>query len=252
MKEYWANHKDKILKNVKDTVITSLWIILIAVLVRSLVVSPFRVPSGSMKPTLLEGDFILVNKFEYGYSKYSFPFNSVPLPNKILSKVPERGDVVVFRPPNNPYLHFVKRVIGLPGESVQVKKGVLYINGEPSKLEELDDFVDIDRYGNATVISQYEESINDSTPHHNILLQLPNSSFENTNIFHIPDQYVFVMGDNRDASRDSRFRDVGFIPLENIIGKASYIVISNKNPHKSILDFSLRSGRFFLSLGSKN
>ncbi len=201
--------------------------ILIAVGFRSLLFEPFNIPSGSMLPTLLEGDFIFVTKPVYGYSRYSFPFGVVPLPkSRILGQQPKRGDVVVFKYPVNPKINYIKRVMGVPGDRIQMKSGVVLINGKAVKRERVDDFNYTNRFGEKMQSPQYRETLPGGASYLTLDLY-KNAPLDNTQLFVVPDGYYFVMGDNRDSSLDSRVFQVedgvGMVPAENIVGRADLI-----------------------------
>ena len=206
--------------------------IFIALIIRSFLFEPFNIPSGSMKPNLLVGDFIFVSKWSYGYSKHSLPFSLPLIPKKIFEKKPNRGDVVVFKTPENNRTDYIKRVIGLPGDKIKVINGILYINDNEIIREKINDFLDIDRMYKIKRIRRYKEFHN--TYEVDVLDLIDNSIADNTQTFNVPDNKLFVMGDNRDNSQDSRFiNTVGFIPYENLVGKAQFIF------------FSLENSRFF-------
>ena len=205
--------------------------IFIAILIRSFIFEPFNIPSGSMKPNLLIGDFIFVSKWSYGYSKYSFSFFSlsIPLiPNTIFQKYPKRGDVVVFKTPKDNRTDYIKRVIGLPGDKIIIEKGIININGNTVSRKKIKDFIDIDKKGNKDRKRQYMEYFFDLE--FNTLDTNDKGLVDNTNLYIVPDDHFFVMGDNRDNSQDSRFlNSVGYIPMENLVGKAQYVFFSLEN-----------------------
>ncbi|MBT6415566.1 signal peptidase I [Candidatus Puniceispirillum sp.] len=192
---------------------------------RSFLFEPFNIPSGSMVPTLLVGDYLFVSKYSYGYSRYSFPFGILPFEGRIAEDTPERGDVVVFRQPTDVSIAFIKRVVGLPGDRVQVKDGILHINGVQVKRTYL---------GKSTARSAtsvvdfkvYEESFPNGTKHF-IQERSDNDSLDNTVEFTVLADHYFMMGDNRDNSRDSRTSSVGMVPAENLIGKAQILFYSH-------------------------
>ncbi|MBY0354774.1 MAG: signal peptidase I [Rickettsiales bacterium] len=208
---------------------TLIYAILIALLFRSFVFEPFHIPSGSMKDTLLIGDYIFVSKYSYGYSRYSFPYGLPLFEGRVMQSAPARGDVVVFRPPNQPRVDFIKRVMGLPGDRVQVRGGEVYINDEklPQVLDSsFDDALDD---GTKVHARRYVETLPEGKKHA-ILDITPYGKLDNTDVYTVPEGHYFMMGDNRDNSEDSRVSleegGIGFIPEANIIGRAEIIVFS--------------------------
>ena len=210
----------------KETAKTVLYAVLIALAVRTVGYEPFNIPSGSMIPTLLVGDYLFVSKFSYGYSRYSLPFSLPLIPGRIFFTEPERGDVMVFKLPADNKTDYIKRIVGLPGDTVQLKQGILHINGKPVKREKVDDFVIRDSLGNYIRTPRYLETLPGGRQHY-ILEVTDNSVFDNTTVFNVPPGHYFAMGDNRDRSRDSRFLgDVGYIPRQNLIGRAEFMFFS--------------------------
>ena len=202
--------------------------IFIALLIRSFLFEPFNIPSGSMKPNLLVGDFIFVSKYSYGFSKHSLPFSIPLIPGKIFSNTPERGDVVVFKTPENNRTDYIKRVIGLPGDKIEIKNGIIFINGSEILRKKLNDFIDTDNKTSNKRVRMYNEYFFNKEI--NILDITDNGIADNTQLFNVPENHFFVMGDNRDNSQDSRFiSTVGFIPYENLVGKAQFIFFSLEN-----------------------
>jgi signal peptidase I len=200
--------------------------LILAFLVRTFLYQPFNIPSGSMKSTLLVGDYLFVSKFSYGYSKYSLPFSPSLFSGRIWSDTPERGDVAVFKLPTDNSTDYIKRVIGLPGDRIQVVDGVLHINGDAVKREKTTDFTETDNAGNVRRIQRYEETLPNGITYDT--LDIYSASFgDNTREYVVPDGHYFMMGDNRDNSTDSRFlSDVGSVPLENFVGRAEVIFFS--------------------------
>ena len=220
--------------------------IFIALIIRSFIAEPFNIPSGSMKPNLLVGDFIFVSKWSYGYSKHSLPFSLPLIPNKILSKIPDRGDVVVFKTPEDNRTDYIKRVIGLPGDKIKIINGNINLNGKNIARKKMKDFFDNDKNTSLKRIRKYKEF--HDTKSFDIIDIMDNGIADNTQLFEVPDGYFFVMGDNRDNSQDSRFKTVGFIPFDNLVGKARFIFFSLENSR--FLEFwkwpkAIRGSRIF-------
>ena len=201
--------------------------ILIALLIRSFIAEPFNIPSGSMKPNLLVGDFIFVSKWSYGYSKHSLPFSIPLIPSKIFENMPKRGDVVVFKTPQDNRTDYIKRVIGLPGDKIIIKEGTIIINDKMILRKKMKDFIDNDNNVNFKKIRKYKEYFYNLEIE--ILDMFDQGISDDTELFIVPDEHFFVMGDNRDNSQDSRFSSVGFIPIENLVGKAQFIFFSLEN-----------------------
>ena len=206
-----------------DTIKTLLVAGIIAISFRSVVAEPFNIPSGSMIPTLLVGDYLFVSKYSYGYSRYSFPFGIAPINGRMFKDTPQRGDVAVFRLPSNPSVDYIKRVIGLPGDVVQVKQGILHLNNTPVNRRLIGTVQPSSLQSTADTV--YRETLPDGREH---MIQEVNDIqlFDNTQAFTIPEGHYFMMGDNRDNSRDSRSSSVGVVPIENFIGKAQFIFFS--------------------------
>ena len=206
--------------------------VLIALIIRSFFAEPFNIPSGSMKPNLLVGDFIFVSKWSYGYSKHSLPFSIPVIPKKIFGKMPNRGDVVVFKTPQDNRTDYIKRVIGLPGDKIKIINGEILINNNLIIRKKNEDFIDIDKKGLTKRIRKYQEYFMNKEIE--VLDIMDNGIVDNTPLYIVPKGHFFVMGDNRDNSQDSRFVNiVGYIPIENLVGKAQFIF------------FSLENSRFF-------
>lgn len=210
---------------VKETLRTLVYAIAIALFVRTFAYEPFNIPSGSMKPTLLVGDYLFVSKFAYGYSKYSLPLSLPLFSGRLLGALPERGDVAVFKLPSDNKTDYIKRIVGLPGDRLQVKNGILHINGEAAEVEPIGQFVD-DVDGRQSPVPLYLETLPGSDRSHEILDLNPRGRLDNTGVFEVPPDHVFAMGDNRDNSLDSRTTAVGFIPVENLIGRAEIMMFS--------------------------
>jgi signal peptidase I len=210
-----------------ETVKVIIEALLIALVFRTFLYHPFNIPSGSMEPTLLIGDYLFVSKFSYGYSRYSFPIDLSFIHGRIWEgEGPERGDIAVFRPPREPGTDYIKRVIGLPGDRIQVTDGVLYINDEAVQREPVGDWEGEDRFGRAGVPA-YRETLPNGVSY--ITLDMTeNGPGDDTRVFEVPPDHYFMMGDNRDNSQDSRFLNgpVGYVPAENLIGRAEIIFFS--------------------------
>lgn len=201
--------------------------LLLAMVIRTVLFQPFTIPSGSMMPTLLVGDYIFVNKFAYGYSKYSLPFSPDLFSGRILASEPKRGDVIVFRLPTDPNVDYIKRLIGLPGDRVQMINGVLHINGQAIPKQPDGSFTSDYRLDPGSDVPVFRETL-DTDKTYDTLDQSPDSRGDNTREFVVPEGHYFFMGDNRDNSLDSRF-DVGYVPAENLVGRASVIFFSLGN-----------------------
>jgi len=219
---------------------------LIAIGVRTAAYEPFSIPSGSMIPTLLVGDYLFVSKFSYGYSRHSLPFSLPLIPGRILFKEPERGDVAVFKKPTDTRTDYIKRIIGLPGDRIQVIGGVLHINDEAVKRERADDYINRDRNGYVRRMARFVETLPNGREHF-ILEVSDGGPADDTGVYVVPKGHYFAMGDNRDNSQDSRFRDVGFVPAENLVGRAEVLFFSIDGPVWKFWEWpgSVRFGRLF-------
>ena len=218
--------KKKSTGGVLETVKTVVYAVLIALVVRTVAYEPFNIPSGSMVPTLLVGDYLFVSKFSYGYSRYSLPFGLPLFSGRIFFHSPERGDVVVFKLPTDNSTDYIKRVIGLPGDHIQMKGGNLYINDQLVPRKRIQDY--LYQEGNGTVIPlvQYTETLPNGVQHR-IIKMGDNGPLDNTPVYDVPPGEYFMMGDNRDNSQDSRVLSaVGYVPGENLVGRAEFIFFS--------------------------
>ena len=207
-----------------ETIRTVVYAILIALTVRTFAYEPFNIPSGSMVPTLLVGDYLFVSKFSYGYSKHSFPFSIGPFDGRIFASEPERGDVVVFKLPSDNSTDYIKRLVGLPGDQVQMQDGRLFINGQLVSRERQGDYQFTNAYGSQFRVPRYEETLPGGISHF-ILEEGDTRRYDNTRTYTVPAGHYFMMGDNRDNSVDSR-ADVGFVPEENLVGRAEFLFFS--------------------------
>ena len=193
----------------------------IAMLVRTFLYQPFNIPSGSMKETLLIGDYLFVSKLSYGYSRYSF-YNLIPFNGRIFAAEPKRGDVIVFKLPRDNSTDYIKRLIGLPGDEITVRGGVLFINGKEVPRRHIDDFVTREDAGPPRPIPAYEETLPNGVKY-TVLQAGTNGPLNNVGPYKVPAEHYFMMGDNRDNSTDSRVPGVGYVPFENLIGRAALL-----------------------------
>lgn len=208
---------------------TAFWAVVIALMIRTVLFEPFNIPSGSMKPTLLVGDYLFVNKPAYGYSRFSF-FGIAPIEGRLWDAPPKRGDIVVFALPTQTGVNFIKRVIGLPGDKIQVTNGRLYINGQKIPRE----FVGMARTEEGEgadkrelILNEYVQTLPEGATFH-IYEESDQGRLDNTEVFNVPEGHYFMMGDNRDFSQDSRVTQmVGPVPFENMVGRADFLFFSN-------------------------
>ena len=230
-----ADYKSKVKGSFSELFKTLMIAGSIAIIFRSIFFEPFNIPSGSMIPTLLVGDYLFVSKYSYGYSKYSFPFGIVPIDDRLLDENPKRGDVIVFRKPGDESIDYIKRLIGLPGDTVQVRNGILLVNNKEAKRLKTNMGKMKNIFGQEKVFIEYKEKF-ENTNFHKIIESSDSDPFDNTIEFIVPENNFFFMGDNRDNSRDSRTSEVGFVPKKNLIGKAQIIFFSH-NSEASFYEF---------------
>ena len=235
-----------------ENIKTLFYALVIAIIIRSLLIQPFYIPSSSMEPNLLVGDRLFVTKYSYGYSKHSFPFSPPIFKSRLIFSKPKRGDVVVFKTPVDNRTDYIKRLIGLPGDKIQFLDGEIYINENKILRKKIDSNYKI-RCGNFPFnVKAYEETL----PNGKKYIAVYNSinTTQNTELFIVPDNHYFFLGDNRDCSKDSRYlTSVGYVKSVNLVGKAQIIFFSNDTISGSIIKFwnwknSLRLNRFFKKL----
>jgi signal peptidase I len=249
-----------------DTIKTVIYAVLIAVAVRTFAYEPFNIPSGSMIPTLLIGDYLFVSKFSYGYSRYSLPFGLPLFSGRILFHSPRIGDVAVFRVPTDPSVDYIKRIVGLPGDTIQVKHAILYINGKPCQYKRIQDYL-YHEDGTVVPVPQYTETLPDGVKHRIIQVMDAHGPLDNTPVYHVPPGDYFMMGDNRDNSADSRIafgdnwhkcithprHSMCYVPAANLVGRAEIIFFST-NGYAKIWQFwrwpfTIRYDRLFHVIG---
>jgi signal peptidase I len=237
--------KNFIIENIK----TLFYALIIAVLIRSLLIQPFYIPSSSMEPNLLVGDRLFVTKYTYGYSKHSFPFSPPIFSGRIIFKEPKRGDVIVFKTPSDNRTDYIKRLIGLPGDQIQFIDANLYVNKSEilkSRISKNDKIF----CGNKTIdVETFEEILPNGKKY--ISVYSKDYSFKNSDPFEVPEDHYFFLGDNRDCSKDSRFlTSVGYVHKDNLVGKAQFIFFSSDKSIGSIFSFwkwkeTIRFNRFY-------
>ena len=246
-----ASEKASGVNDFVEIVKTVAYALLIALFLRVLFFQPFTIPSASMEPTLLEGDYIIVSKFSYGYSRHSIPFSPPLFKGRIMERSPERGDIFVFKLPRDGRTDYIKRLIGLPGDRVQMRQGRLWVNGKEVIDKELPPMMIDSGYGFTRNVQRFQETL----PGGRTFITYdfgPDGDVDNTPTFVVPEGHYFFMGDNRDNSLDSRVPaeiGVGFVPAENLVGKAQIILLS-WNPGASLFKpwtwvLNARPSRFF-------
>ena len=222
-------------KIISENLKTLLYALFIAVIIRSIFIQPFYIPSSSMEPNLLVGDRLFVTKYSYGYSRHSFPFSPPLFKNRIFNKSPEKGDVIVFKTPADNRTDYIKRLVGLPGDTIQFIDGLLFIN-DLEVLKDLKSRKDEIFCGNNLIdVNTFKEKISDKEF---ITVYGKHYSFQNSEKFIVPEKHYFFLGDNRDCSKDSRFlSSVGYVHENNLVGKARVIFFSNDTVKGSLLKF---------------
>jgi signal peptidase I len=237
-----------------ETVKTVFYAMLIAAVVRTVAFEPFNTPSGSMIPSLLIGDYLFVSKYAYGYSRHSLPFSLGPAGGRIMEKIPARGDVIVFKKPPEDKIDYIKRLVGLPGDRIQVSGGILHINGKALERKRVEDFIERDKDGNILRAPQYIETLPEGRTHRIIEFYGDNGPADNTPEYVVPAGHYFMMGDNRDNSADSRFlSEVGYVPAENLVGRAEILFFSGDGS-AALWEvwrwpWAIRYGRLFEKIG---
>ena len=237
--------KSSIIDNLK----TLFYALIIAIIIRSLLLQPFYIPSSSMEPNLLVGDRLFVTKYSYGYSKHSFPFSPNFFDGRILFNEPKRGDVIVFKTPADNRTDYIKRLIGLPGDEIQFIDGNIYINSSQI-LKTLVKSADNVYCGNDKIkVNFFDEKLPNGKTYTSAYRS--DQSFQNSDKFIVPENHYFFLGDNRDCSKDSRFLSaVGYVHQDNLVGKAQFLFFSSDRRIGSILKFwdwrdIIRFNRFF-------
>ena len=215
-------------QEVVEIVKTVVYALLIALVLRIVLFQPFTIPSASMEPTLLEGDYIIVSKYSYGYSRHSIPFSPPVIEGRLFERTPERGDIIVFKLPRDGHTDYIKRLVGVPGDRIQITDGAVFVNGKPVKRKAIGPAAVQTDYGFTRQAMQYRET---QASHTYTTYDFgPDSDVDNTGVFIVPERHYFFMGDNRDNSLDSRVpperQGVGMVPAENLVGKAQIILLS--------------------------
>lgn len=224
-----TTERGRVVNETVEVVKTIGYALLIALVLRVLLFQPFTIPSASMEPTLLQGDYIIVSKFSYGYSRHSMPFSPPLGEGRLFMRPPTRGDVVVFKLPRDGHTDYIKRLVGMPGDRVQVKGGAVYINNQPFVRQALSPGVVTEDYGFTHPVDRYLETMPNGRQYVTYDFG-PDHAVDNTGVYVVPEGHYFFMGDNRDNSLDSRVSPaaggVGFVPAANLVGKAQIILLS--------------------------
>ncbi len=229
-------NKKNIINSIKENIKTIIYALIIAIIIRSLIIQPFYIPSSSMEPTLLIGDRIFVSKFTYGISKHSFPFSPSISGERFFYKKPTQGDLVVFKTPVDNRTDYIKRLIGLPGDEIQFINGELFINSSKIKRKKVDTFSNI-RCGQFSFeVNTYEETLPNGVSYFAVYNKA--GTLQNSKKFKVPENHFFLLGDNRDCSKDSRYLDsVGYVNFINLVGKAQLIFFSNDTLKGRLFEF---------------
>ena len=237
-------NKKYIIENLKTIIIA----LFFALIIRSIFIQPFYIPSSSMEPNLLIGDRLFVTKYSYGYSKHSFPFSPPIINERLFNKIPKAGDVIVFKTPTDNRTDYIKRLIGLPGDQIQFINGNLFLNNSEI-LKSRVSKSDIIYCGEKIEVNTFKEILPNNKTYKTVYLK--DYSFQNSNVFIVPDEHYFFLGDNRDCSKDSRYlTSVGYVHQDNLVGKAQFIFFSSDFRIGSIFSFwkwhkTIRFDRFF-------
>jgi signal peptidase I len=237
-------YKKFLIENLK----TVFYALVIALIIRSLLIQPFYIPSSSMEPNLLIGDRLFVTKYSYGYSRHSFPFSPPIINGRLFSKTPKIGDVAVFKTPADNRTDYIKRLIGLPGDRIQFIEGNLFLNNSEILKSKLSNS-DVIYCGKKIDVNTFEEKLPNGKIHSTVYLT--NFSYQNSDAFIVPEKHYFFLGDNRDCSKDSRYlSSVGYVHEDNLVGKAQFIFFSTDYRIGSIFSFwkwhkTIRFDRFF-------
>ena len=235
-----------------DNIKTLIYALIIAVIIRSLFIQPFYIPSSSMELNLLVGDRLFVTKYSYGYSKHSFPFSPPIFKNRIFGKQPKRGDIIVFKTPSDNRTDYIKRLIGLPGDTIQFIDGNLFVNNKQILTTLIDNSKKLYCGKQQISVSTFEEKISNEKSY--IVSYRNDISYQNSDKYLVPKNHYFFLGDNRDCSKDSRFlSEVGYVHQDNLVGKAQFLFFSSNSRDGSIFEIwkwpnIIRYDRFFKKL----